>query len=205
MALQLDSTNESARYHFARLNSLSKRIKDIKNSIKHLSVIIDAYNEKKRSTSEMKSEVFLLRGKLFFGIKLYRKALDDFETAIAIDPTNIENLVSYGSVLTTNGQLTEAKLYIEEAITKNSKYYKAYYYLGYIYMLQKKRRLSQKYFEISLKGNTKEYSEVHKKLGYIYRDMGMKKLAIRELKRYIKMVPAAHDVKDVKNTISLLK
>jgi tetratricopeptide (TPR) repeat protein len=203
-ALVLDPDDLEARYHFAVLQGQSKSNKEVQEAIKHLTYITGKYETQRRKESEMNSLVFLERGRLYFKIKLFKKALADFQQAISIDPTNIETLVAYGEVLITDNKLDEARIYLTEAIARNDKLYAAYFHLGKIHALQKQTRLAQKYFEIARSGDTSKYPEVHKMLGFMYRDLGLKPQAKGELKRYLAIAPAGYDTKEIQELLDKL-
>ena len=192
-ALLLDPNHTDARFRFAKIVGLSKKTGDVKEAIKHLSFIVTSIQNKKAKAGDIAGLVFLERGQMYFRMKLFRKALADFEQAISLDPTNIDTLVRYGQVLITDDKLDEARVYLTEAIAKNERFYEAYYHLGRIFAMRRKPRAAQKYLEISLKGDTSKYPQVHKMLGLMYRDRGLKPLARRELKKYLRYVPKGYD------------
>jgi len=203
-ALQLDPTHDDARFRFAKLLGASGKGKDVEEAVKHLTYIATRYQTQRTKTSEINPLVFLERGQMYFQMKIFGKALADFEQAIALDPTSIDTLVRYAQVLITQEQLDEAKVYLTEAIAKDEKNYEAYFHLGKIFALRKETRAAQRYFEISLKGDTIKYSEVHRMLGLIYRDLGLTPLARRELKKYLQFNPKGSDHKEMEELLQRL-
>lgn len=203
-ALQLDPNHDDARFRFARLLGASKKGKDVEEAVKHLTYIATRYQSRRTKTAEIDPAVYLERGQLYFDMKIFGKALTDFEQAISLDPTSIDTLVRYAQVLITQELLDEAKVYLTEAIARNERNYEAYFHLGKIFALRKQSRPAQKYFEMSLKGDTMKYSEVHRMLGFMYRDLGLTPLARRELKKYLQYNPKSFDHKEIEELLEKL-
>lgn len=203
-ALQLDPNHDDARFRFAKLLGTSKKGKDVEEAVKHLTYIATRYQSQRTKTAEINPAVFLERGQLYFDMKIFGKALNDFEQAISLDPTSIDTLVRYAQVLITQELLDEAKVYLTEAIARNDRNYEAYFHLGKIFALRKQTRPAQKYFEMSLKGDTMKYSEVHRMLGLMYRDLGLTPLARRELKKYLQYNPKGFDHKEIADLLEKL-
>ena len=203
-ALQLDPAHDDARFRFAKLLGATGKGKDVEEAVKHLTYIATRYQQQRTKAAEINPAVFLERGELYFKMKIFGKALTDFEQAISLDPTSVETLVRYGQVLITQEQLDEAKVYLTEAISKNDKNFEAYFHLGRIFALRKENRAAQKYLELSLKGDTSKYSEVHRMLGLMYRDLGLTPLARRELKKYLGFNPKSFDHKEIEELLEKL-
>ncbi len=82
---------------------------------------------------------YVIEAEAYYDMKEYSKAAEKIRLAYSIDPTHVEVLVSYGSLLLLEKETHEALNILEKAIQKDPNSYTAYNNLAVIYVARRNR------------------------------------------------------------------
>ncbi len=143
--------------------------------------------------------VYLKAGKL-------DQAIESLSTALGYEPKNFEAEVNYGIALLAKADYRGAEKALIEAAQLDQSTVTPHYYLGLLYIQEKKFDLAQNAMETAeqLKGST-SFPLLHRCLGGIYLAKNMNALAVKELETYLDLAPAAKDADRIRQTIADLR
>ena len=188
---------KSALEHYEKAMELSQANK-IKESIAEFNTAISIYPEFSTALTELGKQ-YLKSGKL-------TEALNSLRSSIKIDPNDFETKLNLGIALLNNKQTVEAEKLLSEVSVNKVSSVTPHYYLGIVFMQQKRLDDAQKEFELTkkLKGE-KELLLVHKYLGGIYWAKKEYLLAADELETFIKLSPKSQETDKIRETIKELR
>lgn len=146
----------------------------------------------------------------YFLAKTYIKLenLKDAET-YAIKEIKVNSSLEFGyfalaEVYKEQKKFKEAELNYKKSISRNGRYMEALIGMGWIKWKQGYLDQAREYYLKALKENTNN-GEIHRALGFIYKDIGQSSLAIDSFKVYLDLTPSAKDRGRIKSLIQSLR
>jgi tetratricopeptide (TPR) repeat protein len=145
-------------------------------------------------------------GKVYLKSGRLDLAVDSFTSALRYEPKSFDARINYGIALFAKGSYPEAETSLNEAAKLNATAVTPHYYLGLMYIREKKLDPAQKALETGalLKGSS-NFPLLHKYLGGVYLAKNLKAQALKELETYLTLDPNAKDADRLRQTIADLK
>jgi len=137
--------------------------KDVMDEIGLLFQIADKVKKLRHAPSNVKL------GLLFLSNKLVAEALDQFETAISIDPESVSALNSMGLAYIQQGSYSKAIKVLKEALDKSNHYADVFHNLGLAYLYEKQHFKALQNFQEALRINP-QYQKAIYNLSIVYLD-----------------------------------
>ncbi|WP_127715403.1 tetratricopeptide repeat protein [Halobacteriovorax sp. HLS] len=146
----------------------------------------------------------------YFLSKTYLK-LRDFKNAeaaalkeIKANPTLEFGYYILGEVYRSQKNYKDAENNFKKSISRNGRYEEALIGMGWIKWKQGYLDQARQYYLKALKGNQNN-GEIHRSLGFIYKDIGQSALAIDSFRVYLDLTPAAKDRANIENLMKRLR
>ena len=96
------------------------------------------------------SSVFICYGRVMASEKNYDQALEQFRSALVLQPVNPSALTLIGQILHLSARSVEAEKYLREATSIDRLHHEAWYWLGQVFSAQGLHELSSDCFKTSL-------------------------------------------------------
>ncbi len=132
-------------------------------------------------------------GKVYLDRKEYRKAQEQFETALKIRPTNPYAQLNLGLALAHQGRLGEAIVAFKRVLRLRPNDAEALYNIALAYHRLHLYEDAEKYYKKALKANPR-YENAALNLANLHMEQKKPKEAITLLKRFLKTNPTSYDV-----------
>jgi len=165
-------TTQNIEFERRRLQneeSLEQRIRKIVSDLHQETVgeidLMFQISEKVKKLRHAPSNIKL--GLLFLHNNLMKDAIEQFETALSIDPDSAYALNNLGLAHILAGHNTKAINYLKQALEKSNPYADIYHNLGLAYLNQKQHYKSLQNFQESLRINP-NYLKAHYNLAIVY-------------------------------------
>ncbi len=162
-----------------------------------LASVIDTYSRYRtvREKNSRDPNAYLERGILFLQNKEEKRAIDDFDQGLSLQPDHPELVVAKAKALYYARETKQATGLLKKLIKKQPKNASAHFYLGRMYNAASATSQSAKHFEKSLKygKNDKSFSQVHEahsSLANLYKEMKQNSKACEHMKLYLRTAPA---------------
>ncbi len=130
------------------------------------------------------------RGQAFDKLKQYDKAIDDYDMAIAVDPTSEEALNNRGVTYRKMGMIDKALADFNAAIGLNPSFYQAYNNRAYAFGLLGEVDKALDDYDHALALNP-SYFQAYNNRGLMYDRMGLADKAIEDFNRTISLNPSS--------------
>ena len=156
-------------------------------------------------------------GKIYIRLGKLNDAVDALRSAIKIDPSDFDARLNCGIALLNLRELDNALSELNQAAALNQTAVTPHFYLGIVFVQKHALDDAQKEMELAKQlAGTNDFPLIHKYLGGIYWQKGsalskdterrdLYKLAVDELEKYIKLLPAANDAAKIRETITQLR
>ncbi len=142
--------------------------------------------------------------KTYIGMRDIKKAKIMAEREVKNNPTLEFGYYILGEVFRLEKNYREAELNFKRSISKNGRYVEALMGMGWIKWKQGYLDRAREYYLKALKENQNN-GEIHRALGYIYKEIGQSSLAIDSLRVYLDLTPAAKDRAQIQRLMKSLK
>lgn len=142
--------------------------------------------------------------KTYLQMKNYKEAIKSAKTEIKDNPAIHYGYVVMGQTLRKQKKYQEARKFLEKAVSLNGKSVEALMGLGWIKRKQNYLEPARELYLRALKEDS-DIPEIHRQLGFIYKDIGQTVLAIESLRLYLNMDPTAKDKRQIEILIKQLK
>ena len=181
---------------------------DSKMAVEHLSGAVSAYPEFSQALVEL--------GVQYLKLGQPDKAAGALQSVLKLTPDDISARLDYGIALLNQKKYAESEIQLRQVLTKNSAMPTAHMYLG-IALLSLSRdektkqydmakyTEAQKELELAVSTGKDEVAMAHRYLGGIYAGNREYKRGADELETYLKLVPKASDVEQLKAAIKSLR
>ncbi|MEQ1921880.1 MAG: tetratricopeptide repeat protein [Pyrinomonadaceae bacterium] len=166
---------------------------DIKQAIEHLRSAISEYPAFVSALNEL--------GVIYMRSNELDKADEALRAALAQNSQAYEPLINRGIVLFRMGKFADAEPIIRRALQAKAESATAFYYLGRLLNKIGRNDEAEAAFLSCLKFGIDEYKEAHRLLAVIYLEKGLFGRVIEELETYLRLVPTAPDVDDLRKVI----
>jgi len=125
-------------------------------------------------------------GHKFYKRKDYTSAKEQYEIAVAVDPSFASGYYMLALIAKKDGDLNQAEKYYQNAVTSDPTHYKAWYGLGTLYseMGNNKKAIESLKMSISINAN---YEKAYYVLAKVYESQKNTSLATKNLKRAIEV------------------
>lgn len=130
--------------------------------------------------------------KTYIKMKDIKSAMDMAEREVKNNPSLEFGYFILGEVYRLQKDYRKAELNFKRSISKNGRYVEALMGMGWIKWKQGYLDRAREYYLKALKENQNN-GEIHRALGYIYKDIGQSSLAIDSFRVYLDLTPAARD------------
>ena len=142
--------------------------------------------------------------KTYLKLKNIKKATEMAEREVKNNPTLEFGYFILGEVYRIQKKYREAELNFKRSISKNGRYVEALMGMGWIKWKQGYLDRAREYYLKALKENQNN-GEIHRALGYIYKEIGQSSLAIDSFRVYLDLTPAAKDRNQVQSLMKSLR
>lgn len=151
-------------------------------------------------------DIYANRGRIYFTLGYYDKALSDFRQAVGMDQHRVDLLLAMGDSLFHVNRRSDAKKYYLEVLDTGQNLAHAHFYLGKIHMVEGKVKKAKEHFLASIDADFKKFPEAHMYLGNIYKEARFRDMAIKYYRNYLSLIPAnTPQARDVRNTIERMR
>ncbi|PIK14369.1 tetratricopeptide repeat protein [Halobacteriovorax sp. JY17] len=142
--------------------------------------------------------------KTYIKLKDIKKAKEMADKEVANNPTLEFGYFILGEVFRIQKKYREAELNFKKSISRNGRYVEALMGMGWIKWKQGYLDRAREYYLKALKENQNN-GEIHRALGYIYKEIGQSTLAIDSFRVYLDLTPAAKDRAQIQNLMKSLR
>ena len=158
-----------------------KAAEEFKNAMK-----FDTKEEKFGKAIEMVRNNYYSEGHKFFKRKDYVSAKQQYEIAVAVDPSFASGFYQLALIAKLDGDLAGSENNYRDAVTSDPTHYKAWYGLGSLYydMGNNSKAIESLKMSISINGS---YEKAYYVLAQVYESQKNDKLAIQNLKKAIEI------------------
>jgi predicted Zn finger-like uncharacterized protein len=151
-------------------------------------------------------DIYANRGRIFFTLGYYDKALQDFRQAVSMDQHRVDLLLAMGDSLFHVNKRSDAKKYYREVIDTGGNLAHANFYMGKIHMVEGKSKKAKEHFLASINADFKKFPDAHMYLGNIYKEARFRDMAVKYYRNYLSLVPPnTPQARDVRNTIERMR
>ena len=151
-------------------------------------------------------DIYANRGRIFFSLGYYDKALKDFRRAVSMDQHRVDLLLAMGDSLFHVNKRNDAKKYYREVLDTGQNLAHANFYLGKTFMVEGKPKKAKAHFLASIDADFKKFPDAHRYLGNIYNEARFRDMAVKYYRNYLDLVPAnSPQARDVQNTIERMR
>lgn len=174
----------SQNYFFNNFFKKGVQAKDPGQKIENFRLAIDVWEEEdgKHSLSIAYIEI----GRVYTGLKEYRKAFDSFDKALQVFPTNNMAFYFKGNLYKEKNDYDNALKMYERAVMIDSKMDKSFYELGMIYKTRKNYNEAIKHFSKAIKISPTEQLYI-KMRAECYELIGQRKKMFEDMERTYKV------------------
>jgi len=158
------------------------------------------------SASAKDPDIYANRGRIFFSMGYYDKALRDFRQAVSMDQHRVDLLLAMGDSLFHVNRRADAKKYYREVLDTGRNKAHAHFFLGKIFMVEGKAKKAKGHFLASIDADFKKFPDAHRYLGNIYKEARFRDMAIKYYRNYLGLIPPnTLQARDVRNTIERMR
>jgi tetratricopeptide (TPR) repeat protein len=205
-ALEKDPRNLEIRFYLAKTyeNTLNREYEQ--KALNEYNNIVNEYNSIKNDKLK-NPEVYLNRGKILEKRGIYDSASADFLQVLDMTPGRVDALEELVACLFYLGRYKEMEAVAGTLFEKDTKNAMGHYFLGKYLTLQK--AYDQAFLHLEQAVPVEDiYPEVHRLLGFYYKEKGMKQKALESFEKFIfksgdKLDPGLKD--DINRQIEILK
>ena len=142
--------------------------------------------------------------KTYLKLKKYKEAENAALAEIKANSSLEFGYYALAEVYKSQRKFKEAEVNYKNSISRNGRYVEALIGMGWLKWKQGYLDQAREYYLKALKDN-KNNGEIHKALGFIYRDVGQGSLAIDSFRVYLDLTPSAKDRSNIEKVINSLK
>lgn len=138
------------------------------------------------------SQVHKCAGRLFAKMGLLPRAIDEYNTVVALEPTNLSAYIELSKAYMAREDFNHAMVFAREALKINPKSSEARLLLVRILMAKSLLLEAEQELQRLLRGDPND-AQVHFMAANIYRERGEGALALTHIERAIQLNPQKHD------------
>ncbi len=143
------------------------------------------------------TKIYLKMGKL-------KEAMIAANKEVKLNPSLEFGYYALGEAYKAQKNFKDAEFNFKRSISKNGRYVEALMSMGWIKWKQGYLDQGREYYLKALKENQNN-GEIHRALGYIYKDIGQSSLAIESFRVYLDLSPSAKDRRQIKALMKRLR
>jgi len=207
-AVALEETNLLYRTEYAKvLFHLAETDEARRMALAQFDKIITRYETDASIPASRKDpDIYANRGRIFFSLGYYDKALKDFRQAVSMDQHRVDLLLAMGDSLFHVNRRSDAKKYYREVLDTGKNLAHANFYMGKIHMVEGKPKKAKEHFLASINADFKKFPDAHMYLGNIYKEARFRDMAVKYYRNYLSLVPPnTPQARDVRNTIERMR
>lgn len=187
---------KAALDHYESASKLAHQ-KDLKGAIKELKLAVSEYPSFVSAHNQI--------GVLYLRLNELDHADEAFKAALKINPEAYEPLLNRGIALYKLGKFKDAETSFRHTLKIRADSSVSQYYLGRTLNKLNRNEEAETALLTCLKMSPNDFSEAHRVLAAIYLDRGTLPRVIEELEAYLKVVPTAPDVDNLRKVIEQSK
>lgn len=205
-AVRLQPSNTKFRLEFASMLIEMGSPENLKDAKQQLDLVIVSYETGETTAEEKDASAYLMRGKILFKMQNFQAALKDYETALALAPSNMDLLVESGKTLWELARYNDAESYFRQVLTRDQQHPEANYYLGRILLRTNQIQAAKVHLERAVAQDPKMFPEALRYLGLILKEQGLTQLARQRFQQYLQLMPkSTPEVEEVKGILARLR
>lgn len=143
------------------------------------------------------AKIYLKMGKI-------KQALEAAQKEVKLNSSLEFGYYALGEVYRAQKNFKDAELNFKRSISKNGRYVEALMSMGWIKWKQGYLDKAREYYLKALKDNQNN-GEIHRSLGFIYKDIGQSSLAIESFRVYLDLTPSAKDRAQIQSLMKRLR
>lgn len=187
---------KAALDHYEKASKLAHE-KDYKGAIKELKLAVSEYPSFVSALNQI--------GVLYLRLNELDQADNAFKAALKINPEAYEPMFNRGIAFYRLGKFKNAETMFRDTLKIKPDSAVSYYYLGRTLNKLGRNEAAEAAFLECLKMSPDDFNEAHRVLAAIYLDRGALPRVIEELEAYLKAVPTAPDVENLRQVIEQSK
>ncbi len=155
-----------------------------------------------------KGAMLATKGSLLRDLGREAEAIAALEEAVALEPGNMNSLLTLGTLHARSGNQDKAEVYFQKAVdagaSKGQEGAVVFYNLGALNYNQKEFRTAAEAYERAIALRPK-YAAAHKELGYTYWELNERRKAATHFQTYLDLQPKAGDREEIEARIMIAK
>ena len=195
MAATVKPDYVEANYELGNLYFNLKKYKDAQEAFKKV-LNLDA-NFQDGGVRKLLKAAYAKQGREYLGRKNYRKAIEEYENATQLDPTDATNYYNLGLAARQSRKYRQAENAFTTAVELNPKYAKAHRQLGDLYRITKKNSRAIRSYNRAINSdpNCKDKKNInaYRSLALVYNRTKQFSKAVATLRKAVAVAPTRRD------------
>lgn len=179
----------------------------LKESRKYFDMVIAQYDGPVPVPKDRRNaDVYFNRGRILFDTGHYAEALKDLDMALSLAKHRSDVLVAFADTLFKMNRYDDALKYYQEMIDRKVEPAHAYFHMGLIHLYRDRKEEAKTNFLKCISSDSKGFPDAYRHLGDIFREKGLRKMAIDQYRAWLSLVGPSHlAYEEVKSAIQKLR